>query len=115
MNKTKWQDFIYLNLILFLYSLSTIFAKIASNHKIFSVAFIIFYCVVIFLLFIYALFWQQILKKIPLSTAYVNKAITIFWGMVFGKIFFGEKITIFMVIGSCVIFIGIYLVVTDNE
>ena len=115
MAKISVKDFVFLNVILLIYSLGTIFSKLASSHKLFSITFIIFYCIVIFLLFIYALFWQQILKKISLSTAYINKAITIVWGMVFGKIFFGEKITIFMIIGSCVIFIGIYLVVTDNE
>lgn len=115
MAKISLKDFVFLNVILLIYSLGTIFSKLASNQKIISVKFTVFYFTVIFLLFIYALCWQQILKKISLSTAYINKAITIVWGMVFGKIFFGEKITIFMIIGSCVIFLGIYLVVSDCE
>ena len=64
---------------------------------------------------IYAIFWQQILKNFSLTTAFFNKAITIVWGMLLGLIFFKEKITINMIIGTIIVLIGIGLVVKDYE
>ena len=48
----------------------------------------------IFILFVYAVLWQQVLKSIPLSIASANKAVTIFWGMWWGFLFFNEEISI---------------------
>ena len=43
---------------------------------------------------IYAICWQQIIKRIPLTLAYANKAVTVFWGMIRGMHFFSEIITV---------------------
>jgi hypothetical protein len=51
------------------------------------------YFVVFGVLFVYAILWQQVLKKIPLTTAIANKSITIVWGMIFGLLFFEEKVS----------------------
>lgn len=109
------KNLLFLHIILLLYSTGSIFSKIASGQEFLSFKFIIYYGAVLFILFLYAICWQQVLKKISLTTAFVNKAITIVWGMIFGKIIFGEAITFLMIIGSVIIFIGIYLVVTSNE
>ena len=66
-------------------------------------------------MFAYALFWQQILKKLPLVTAYANKAITVVWGLLWGMLVFKEKITVFNVVGALVIIFGIYMVVAADE
>ncbi len=86
----------------------------ASREVFFSFNFFVFYGAVLALLFIYALLWQQILKSIPLSSAYLNKAIVVIWGMVWGAIFFGEKIKWNMILGAVIIIIGILVVVKDN-
>ena len=64
---------------------------------------------------IYAIFWQQILKIFSLTTAFLNKAVTIVWGMIWGALFFSEEIKINMIIGAIIVLIGIVLVVKDSE
>ena len=64
---------------------------------------------------IYAIFWQQILKKFTLTTAFFNKAVIVIWGMIWGTLFFKEKITLNMIIGAIIVLIGISLVVKDYE
>ena len=59
--------------------------------------------------------WQQILKRMPLTVAYANKPVTLIWGIIWGALIFGEKITVNMLIGAAVIFAGIYLVTGETE
>ena len=51
--------------------------------------------------------WQQVLKRLDLSVAFANKGITIIWGILWGILLFGEKITFGMVIGAIIVIAGI--------
>ncbi len=113
--KPKIKDLFFLHILLLLYSLGGIFSKLASQQKLFSFEFLLFYGIVLFNLFIYAILWQQILKRMPLTTAFSNKSIVIVWGMLWGAVFFKEEISIFMLIGATLIIFGVYLVVTDYD
>ena len=67
-------------------------------------------------LVVYAFGWQQVIKHLPLTTAYANKAITVVWGILLGFLLFGESITLRQFIGAAVIIVGIVLFVrADNE
>lgn len=113
--REKVKYFILLHVIILLYSLSGIASKAAGLQAFLSAKFFIFYGISLLLLFVYALFWQQILKKMPVTTASSNKAVTIVWGMVWGALLFSEMITWKMILGAVIIFVGIYLVVTADE
>ena len=113
--KTSWKVIVCLHLLLFLYSIETVCAKLASQQEMFSFKFFLFYGLVLFILFFYALAWQRILKNMPLTVAYANKGITIVWGIIWGAVLFREAITLKTIIGGVIILIGIYLVVTNNE
>lgn len=65
--------------------------------------------IIILLLGFYAIGWQQIIKRLPLTTAFANKAVTIVWGMIWGLLFFNEKITTGKVIGALLVMVGIIL------
>ena len=106
---------IVLHIVLVVYSFLGIASKLAAGEDFLSAKFIMYYAVVIFNLGVYAIVWQQLLKHLPLVTAYANKAVTVIWGIVFGYIFFGEAITVQKIIGSIVIIAGIYLVVTADK
>lgn len=114
-NKAGIKDYIFLHAILIMYSLGGVFSKSAAQHEFLSFGFILFYGLVLANLFVYAILWQQALKRLPLTTAFANKSITVVWGMLWGILFFREKISLFMIIGAAVIVFGIYLVVTDHE
>ena len=66
----------------------------------------------------YGLFvgWQQVIKHLPLTIAYANKAVTVVWGILLGLAVFGEAVTPRQVIGAVIIICGIVLFVrADNE
>ena len=106
-NNREIKLYICLNIILLIYSLSTVFSKIAAEQNFLSSAFCFCYMIVLLLLVIYAFCWQQIIKRMPLTTAYANKAITVVWGVIWGYIFFKEKITICKTVGMFLIILGI--------
>lgn len=113
--KNNWKYFIYLHLLLLMYSLGSVFSKLASQEVFLSFRFILFYGIVLFDLFLYAILWQQILKRMPLITAYANKSVTVIWGILWGYLFFNESITVFKIIGSLFIIVGVYLFVSDKQ
>lgn len=115
MKKIKVNKYIYLHFLLLLYSFCGVFSKLASQNQFLSIKFCLFYGTSLLILGIYAIFWQQILKKFSLTTAFFNKAVTIIWGMIWGVMFFSEKITLNMIVGTIIVLIGIGLVVKDYE
>lgn len=96
--------------IFFIYSLSSVFSKIAGTSQFGSLKFIVCYMGVIGVMGIYALIWQQMLKKYPLSDIFLYKSTTIIWGSFFGWILFQETISLKKWAGILLIVIGIYLI-----
>lgn len=111
----KAKSYVLLHAILLIYSFCSVFSKFAAQAEFLSFNFILFYGLMLIVLAIYALLWQQVLKTMPLTTAFANKAIVIVWGMLWGEIIFAEQIKWQMILGSVIIFLGIVLVVTDSE
>lgn len=113
--KKEVKVIIVLQIILFMYSLFGICSKFAAQQEFLSFKFILFYGIVLVNLAVYAVCWQQIIKRLPLVTAYANKAVTVIWGLVWGVVFFREQIAPAQIIGAIIIIIGIVLVVTEKE
>lgn len=107
--------FVVLHILLAVYSLGGICSKLASQQNFLSFWFIFFYGLVILNLGVYALVWQQIIKYLPLNTAYANKAVTIVWGILWGFVFFHENITWNMILGAAIVIVGVILVVKADE
>ena len=95
------------------YSFVGVFSKTVALQEYFSLRFFIYIGIVIFILFIYALLWQQVLKQFSLIKAYSSKGIVVMWNMLWAVIFFGESITINNVIGGTIIIVGIAVVSSD--
>lgn len=112
--KTNVKNLLTLHIVLAIYSFLAIFTKSAANEQFLSFKFCLYYGIVLFGLFVYALVWQQLLKKLPLVTAYANKAVTIIWGIIWGFLFFSEPVTVKKIIGAIIIIIGVYIVVTSD-
>ena len=109
--------FLLLHISLLFSSLSGVCSKLASGYtdNIFSIPFLFWFGLVFVIMFGYAIIWQQVLKRMPLTIAYANKPVTLIWGIIWGRLIFGEKITWNMLVGACVIFLGIYFVTTQEE
>lgn len=101
--------FISLHLLLVLYSLTDLFGKFASGYGFDDLRFYLFYGAVLVVLFLYAIGWQQVIKHLPLTTAFSNKAITVFWGLVWGVLFFSEELTPLKLLGAAIVVVGVVL------
>ena len=93
-----------------LYTVSGIAAKLASNYEFLSLGFILCYGLEIFVLGLYAIVWQQIIKRVDISIAYANRAVAVFWTMLWSFLLFNEQITIQNLIGVAIIFVGTWVV-----
>lgn len=100
--------------ILLLYSIGAVCSKMASNFPFLSAGYIGWYAGLLVILMVYAVVWQQVLRRLPLITAFANKGVTIVWGVLWGVLLFGESVSITMVIGAALVFTGILLVVSAS-
>ncbi len=96
-----------------LYTCSSICAKMTSRHPAMSLMWIVWLGLEVFCLGVYAIYWQQIIKRVDLSIAYANRATAIFWSMMWAVLIFSEHITVANVLGVLVIFAGIMVVNRD--
>ena len=68
------------------------------------------------LLGFYAIAWQQIIKRLALTTAFANKAVTIVWGIIWGIIFFQEHVSVNQIVGAIIVIIGVVMyAIADGE
>ncbi len=109
MRQGKARVLLLLHVLLLFYSLSDVASKSAAGFGFPSVGFIVCYGIVLLILFVYAIGWQQVIKRLPLTTAYANRGITVVWGIIWGMVFFGETITPFKLVGAAMIIVGIVL------
>jgi len=107
--KNKVVDYVLLYSDFIIYSLVSVLAKFASMQDNY-VYIAIFVAGEILLLGVYALIWQQVLKRFTLITAMSNKGITIILGMVWSVLIFHEGITIWNIIGAIIIIFGMWMV-----
>ena len=106
--------FLVLHVSLLMSSLSGVCSKMAANQKS-LIGFALWYGGVLLIMALYALIWQQILKRMPLTVAYANKPVTLIWGIIWGQLIFDEKITWNMLLGAYIIFAGIYFVTSGDR
>lgn len=112
-NKLLW--FFILHILVFFMSLAGVLSKAASQQVFLSWPFLLLYAAEIFILFAYALLWQQVLKHIPLTVAFCNKSVGMIWSMLWGVFLFKETMTLQMIIGSAIVLVGVLLVVKSDE
>ena len=87
------KDMLLLQAVFLIYSISSVVSKFASEKEMLSMEFILLYGLDVLVLGIYALLWQQVIKKFELSIAYANKAVTLVWALIWGIFLFHERIT----------------------
>lgn len=109
MGKLQFRDILFLILLNLIYSSVGLFTKTASTVEQFSMAYCLYFMAAVVVMGIYAILWQQVLKRINLSTAYMFKGLTIVFVMLIAHLFFYEPITSHNIIGSIIIIIGITL------
>ena len=97
----------------FIYSISTLCAKFASNQEM-PIKILVYMGLEVVCLGIYALIWQQVLKKFSLVTAMASKGIVVIFNLIWSILLFKEVITIYNIIGAVIIIGGIWVVSSDG-
>lgn len=110
-NRVK--DYLQLYLVFFIYSLVSLSAKMAAVQSS-AVMTLLFMGLEVVFLGVYALFWQQILKKFSLIVAMSNKGITLLYALGWSAFLLNEQITVWNIVGVAIIIIGIWLVSSDD-
>ena len=114
-NRSGVLPYLILHLIFGFYSFGGVCCKEAAQHPFLSMPFCLFYGCTLLLLMVYAVAWQQIIKKMPLTLAFSQKGVTVLWGMLWGKVFFQENITVGKVVGAILVIAGIVLFTVSGE
>lgn len=109
MKQIRW--YLVLHGLLAIYASSSVCSKLAAQQPFLSPGFLLLYGGMLLALVIYAFGWQQVIKHLPLTTAYANKAVTVVWGIVLGILIFDEGISLRRLLGAAVIIAGILLFV----
>ena len=111
------KDILFLQAVFFIYSLSWIFTKLASTRLADRdyLPFILLFGISIMILGLYAILWQQVIKKTELSIAYANKAVTLLFSLIWGVLIFKEVITLTKVAGIALVITGIIILIGNCE
>lgn len=104
-----WKQVLSLLAVFLLYSFEPIAAKYTSQQDFGSIQFWLGLGAVFGVLGLYAILWQQLLKHIPLSTAYMFRGSTLIYVLILSVILLGDSITVFNGIGAGMIVAGIAL------
>lgn len=107
MKKIRLMDIILLQSAVMVYSLSTLAANFASKYDFLSLKYILFFGLDFCILAVYAVLWQQIIKKFQLSIAYANKALTLMWSMLWNFLILSQGITVKKAIGVLIVIAGV--------
>ena len=106
--------FFILHLTLILNSTTGVVSKFAGRAKFMSIRFILLYFLLMMICVSFAILWQQVLKRMSLTFAFMNRPITVIYSLLWGKFLFKEQVTPKMSIGAIVIMIGIVIGVSND-
>lgn len=111
----KVLQYIFLIVINLLYACVSIFTKYASQQEFMSWNYMLGLIAAIGVMGLYAVLWQQVLKRIELSLAYMFKGTSLIFVMLLACILFGEQITWNNIVGAIIIISGIVLFAHSSE
>ena len=111
----KWMIYIVLIGINMLYACVSLFTKYASQQEFMSWNYMLGLIGAVMVMGVYAVLWQQVLKRIELSLAYIFKGSSLIFVMLLANVIFGEQITWNNIVGAIIIISGIVLFANSAE
>ena len=108
------KNIILLQGVVIIYTISGIMSKNASASGDRPVRLILFLGLDLMFLGIYAILWQQMIKRFELSVAYANRSMAILWSMIWAFVFFHDDITVKNIIGVLLVAVGTFIINTDT-
>ena len=115
MNRLQWvKNILMLQAVVVIYTLSSVVAKFATGKELFSFSFFLFYGLEIGILGVYAILWQQMIKRFDLSIAYANRAMALLWSALWSVFLFEEGLGPKQIAGIVLVILGTMVVNADN-
>lgn len=111
--KVTFKNIMLLQGIIMIYTISSVMAKFASLNKDVLIKVLFFLGLEFLILVVYAVLWQQMIKRLDLSVAYANRSMAILWSMIWAVIFFHDEITMRNILGVILVLIGTVIVNMD--
>lgn len=96
-------------------SLSSSVLKFSKDYAFLSPMYLFWFCVAVGIMGLYAIAWQLLLERLPLTTAYLRKGLTYVLIFIWAKVFFNEIITVKQMIGMAVIIVGMVVSMSDEH
>ena len=110
----NFRNYLQLHLNILLFSLTSVFSKLASiqynQNGLHAPLLYVFLFLMIANCGIYAIAWQQVIKKFSLSTAYANKSVYLLWSQIWAVFIFHESLSVRNIIGLLVVLFGVWMV-----
>lgn len=114
MTSNKLLSYFTIHFAFFVFSLAVLSMKYASTFPYASVQFLKYYILCLFLLVVYAFFWQRVLAISPLTRAYSWRSVVFVWVFLFSVLFFEETLTWKNLVGTFLIIMGCIVVNRDE-
>lgn len=111
----KVKNVLLLQGVVIIYTISSVMSKLASSNKESVIKFLFFFGMEFVLLGIYAILWQQMIKRFELSVAYANRSMSVLWSIIWAVIFFHDTITIKNIVGVILVIAGTIIINTDVD
>ena len=113
--KNQLKNIILLQGVVVVYTFSGIMSKKASENGDNLIKFLFFFAMEFVILALYAVLWQQMIKRFELSVAYANRSMAILWSMLWAVVFFGDHITWKNILGILLVLLGTIIINTDTK
>lgn len=111
----KLKNVLLLQGVILLYTVSSVMSKEASASGGNMLRFLFFFGMEFVILGVYAILWQQMIKRFELSVAYANRSMAVVWSMVWAVVFFHDTITVQNVLGIILVVAGTWIINTGTE
>lgn len=111
----KIKNVLLLQGVVIIYTVSSVMSKMASASGGSAARFLFFFGMEFVMLGIYAVLWQQMIKRFELSVAYANRSMAVAWSMVWASVFFHDEITVQNIMGVLLVVAGIVIINTGVE
>lgn len=111
----KLKTIIKLQAVVVVYTFASFFSKLASGEAFLSTKFILFLGLELVVLFLYALLWQQVIKKTELSVAYANREMYLLWSLLWAVLFFHNEVTPANIAGCLLVIAGTFVITGEDR
>ncbi len=101
-------ELLILQAVVVVYTFAGIIGKIAAGQN--DIKFFLLYLAQLAVLFVYAILWQQIIRRFELSVAYANRAVALAWSLLWAVLIFGEELTLKKAAGVALVLAGTVVV-----